>query len=140
MIHQLCHHFGAVGYYPFSKTIADGLDTQAEFLNSVAIIHSHADSVEIKQTLNLIETTLGRDRDDPQCAEKDREADIDIIYRSAVLDPRSALREEPHYIRLALDMTWPKTDLSHLGLPFHLALTIVSLGEHQDLIQQNTLN
>ncbi|WP_297809389.1 2-amino-4-hydroxy-6-hydroxymethyldihydropteridine diphosphokinase [uncultured Methylophaga sp.] len=56
-----------------------GMNSHRAFLNAVAFIETDMDERELKQRCNEIETSLGRDRDDPDSKYKDRPADVDIL-------------------------------------------------------------
>ncbi len=56
-----------------------GMNSHRAFLNAVAFVETDMDERELKQRCNRIETTLGRDRDDPDSKFKDRPADVDIL-------------------------------------------------------------
>ena len=56
-----------------------GMNSHRAFLNAVAFVETDMDQRELKQRCNRIETTLGRDRDDPDSKFKDRPADVAIL-------------------------------------------------------------
>ncbi len=79
IITQMLKHFGPLVSYPFVRTTPDKITTNHSFLNSVAIVRSSLGPADVKRILNSIETSLGRDREDPEKSVKDRTADIDIL-------------------------------------------------------------
>jgi len=55
------------------------INTSHDFLNALFVIKTHLPSDRLKSAFNTIEISLGRDRSDPLCSEKDRPIDIDIL-------------------------------------------------------------
>ncbi|NUJ40643.1 2-amino-4-hydroxy-6-hydroxymethyldihydropteridine diphosphokinase [Pseudoalteromonas sp. 0303] len=79
---KLCERYGSIFIYPFVYTSPIKMNSNMPFLNSLAVIKYNLDENQIKNSFNKIETSLGRNRDDPYSPIKDRVADIDIIYKS----------------------------------------------------------
>lgn len=57
-----------------------GMNTDALFLNAVAVVETSLNEKDLKAHCNAIEQALGRDRSDPDRKHKDRPADIDILH------------------------------------------------------------
>lgn len=70
---------GEVHYSRAVYTKPVDIDTEHDFLNSLFVISTQLDAEVLKMAFNKIETELGRDRDDPECSQKDRPMDLDIL-------------------------------------------------------------
>ncbi|MDT7524651.1 MULTISPECIES: 2-amino-4-hydroxy-6-hydroxymethyldihydropteridine diphosphokinase [Idiomarinaceae] len=55
------------------------IETDHEFLNALLLLRTSYNPEQLKQQFNAIETSLGRDRTDPNCSHKDRPMDLDIL-------------------------------------------------------------
>lgn len=95
----LVHKFKCVSVYPIIETVPEDLDTQNSFLNTLCIIYSDLDKLEIKMLFNEQEERLGRDRSDPSSSHKDRTADIDILVQSEEFNPDKFLNFQESYIQ-----------------------------------------
>lgn len=62
------------------RTPPVGMASDNEFLNLSAHLETDHDLDALKQALNALEVRLGRDRQDPDSARKDRPADLDILF------------------------------------------------------------
>jgi len=71
--------FGKLTVYPRVYTPAVDIESEARFINTAAVFWSGDSKEVIKSRLNLIETTLGRDRKNPRRSLLPRTCDIDII-------------------------------------------------------------
>lgn len=67
-----------------------GMNSSRDFLNLVVFIETDLPESDLKQQCNQIETSLGRDRNDPDRKMKDRPADLDIL--AAACFPEDATR------------------------------------------------
>lgn len=126
VVKSLCQHFGLLTLYPFVYTTPEAISSDSIFLNSLAIIHSKKNEGDIKQILNTIEMTLGRDRSDPQKSIKDRTADVDILlcdthYSLSLFD-----RFTDNYIQSCLPPNTP-ANLSAQGLPTYQGASTIDL-------------
>ncbi|HET8816999.1 MAG TPA: 2-amino-4-hydroxy-6-hydroxymethyldihydropteridine diphosphokinase [Pseudidiomarina sp.] len=70
---------GEVHYSRAVYTKPVDIDTEHDFLNSLFVISTQLDAEVLKMAFNKIEIELGRDRDDPDCSQKDRPMDLDIL-------------------------------------------------------------
>lgn len=119
IITALVSRFGRVLLYPFISTLPEKLDTRNHFLNAVAVVATSLSKQQLKQQLNQIETSLGRDRGDPNRSIKDRPADIDIISEAcADIDATCVSAINESYITKVLDGSGDRVDLSEFGLMF----------------------
>jgi 2-amino-4-hydroxy-6-hydroxymethyldihydropteridine diphosphokinase len=81
MLKELLKLSPSVSISSIAETTPKGmLSTDQTFLNLVACIQTQLTPGQLKQQLNIIETKLGRDREDPLSKKKDRPADIDILF------------------------------------------------------------
>ena len=62
-----------------------GMNSHRYFLNAVLFLETDMSMDELKQLCNQIETSLGRDRTDPDSKYKDRPADLDILAHLSTL-------------------------------------------------------
>ena len=69
------------------QTAPEGMQSEHDFLNLVALVATDLSAEELKAATNRIEETLGRDRSAPDRKVRDRPADIDL------LTPISAARQ-----------------------------------------------
>ena len=80
ILRALLAEFGALYMSRILRTRPVGMASQAEFLNLAVFVETGLDAAALKAVCNRIETGLGRDRDDPDSARKDRPADLDILF------------------------------------------------------------
>lgn len=80
------------------------MDSDKEFLNALFVLTSELDHASLKQQFNTIEKQLGRDRDDPLSAHKDRPMDIDIL---GTLTSEQVWLQVPEYLRNAIPSIRP---------------------------------
>ena len=118
IIMQLLKAFTSCYIYPAIKTTPENLSTDNHFLNSLAVIYSEKDEKLIKQILNEIEESLGRDRNDPLRGEKDRTADIDIMTTSSEFDLRHFSDFSDSFIQEVLQGKKPSVALKLGSLVF----------------------
>ncbi len=117
IITSMLTHFGPLISYPFVRTMPDKIVTKNNFLNSVAIVRSSLDPDEFKRVLNSIETSLGRDRTDPERSLKDRTADIDILGFGDKIDIRFFEKFDAPYINFKPYTALDFENMEALGLP-----------------------
>ncbi|WP_299798426.1 2-amino-4-hydroxy-6-hydroxymethyldihydropteridine diphosphokinase [uncultured Shewanella sp.] len=114
----LCQRFGVVIGFPFIYTEPIGIESEHRFLNSLAVVESAKGPDEVKLVTNLIETSLGRDREASDCSLVDRVADIDIVTYSEILDFSLFLSSRESYVSSLLTVEPSRyVDLSQYGLP-----------------------
>lgn len=89
ILRALLDEFGTLRMSRILRTRPVGMASQAEFLNLAVFVETDLDATALKAVCNRIETGLGRDRDDPDSARRDRPADLDILF---VLLPDQAPR------------------------------------------------
>ncbi len=77
----LADEFHSVWVSRIGVTEPVGVVSDRDFLNCVVMIWTPLAADALKARLNRIETGLGRDRTDPQRAQKDRTIDLDILYQ-----------------------------------------------------------
>ena len=101
ILRALLDEFGVLRMSRNLRTRPVGMASRAEFLNLAVFIETDLDAGALKAVCNRIETALGRDRDDPERARKDRPADLDILFP---VEPGQALKPvvEGEYQRLAV--------------------------------------
>jgi 2-amino-4-hydroxy-6-hydroxymethyldihydropteridine diphosphokinase len=80
ILRALLDRFGALSMSRILRTRPIDMASRAEFLNLAVFVETDLDAAALKQVCNRIETDLGRDRDDPDSARKDRPADLDILF------------------------------------------------------------
>jgi 2-amino-4-hydroxy-6-hydroxymethyldihydropteridine diphosphokinase len=110
ILRALLDEFGGLCMSRILRTRPVGMASQAEFLNLAVFVETEFDACALKRVCNRIETGLGRDRDDPDSARKDRVADLDILFP---VIPGQALRpvvEGEYQRRVVADL------LAFLGL------------------------
>lgn len=76
---RLAGLFGPVSLSPVVRTAPQGMDSDNSFLNALAVFHSDLTPDRVKQHLNALEESLGRDRSDPFSGVRDRPIDVDIL-------------------------------------------------------------
>lgn len=75
----LAELFGSLYLYQRVYTQAQSVESNHVFVNSVLVLQSRLEQIELKAQLCRIEEQLGRDRTDPRRSVKDRSCDLDII-------------------------------------------------------------
>lgn len=116
MIRHLCREFGCIGAYPWRYTRPEGMVSSTPFLNTLVVLKSDLNSADLKERLNSIEQTMGRDRDDPLRSVKSRTADIDIVGTSRDYGLEIFADATELYIAACLNFQGDSPDLSSLGL------------------------
>ena len=86
IIAQLLAHFASFDISRVLHIPPVGMNSQHDFLNAVIFIETDISKESLKDICNDIETTLGRDRADPDRKHKDRPADLDILCSLTVPD------------------------------------------------------
>lgn len=127
MLRMLCEHFGHLAVFPFRYTEPEGIDSDRDFVNSLVILWCDQPKIRVKQTLNQIEVTMGRDRSDPLRSVKARCADIDILACSYEFDTRAFDSTNEPYVKACLDGEGTSADLSPWGLPSYQRTSTVHL-------------
>jgi len=117
IVSMLAEEFGDITTFPFAYTRPQNMATHNVFLNSAAIIQSHLPHKEVKNILNAIEISLGRDRSDPEKSIKDRTADIDILFCTHDYNVKHFAKAQENYVRDVVNQTIAGVDLSKFGLP-----------------------
>lgn len=133
MVKKLCTLFGEIVIYPFAETEPEGMATNNKFLNSIAVIQSTYSADKIKEILNSIEISLGRDKNDPDSATKDRVCDIDIIYSSENKQLNENNLKDIPYLTQVVSGTL-KVDLCEQGLPSINGPTTINVDSSADQI------
>jgi 2-amino-4-hydroxy-6-hydroxymethyldihydropteridine diphosphokinase len=75
-------HVSKLGTAYYSRAVYTkpvNMESEHDFLNALMLLETSLDATALKDHFNTIEVALGRDRNDPQCAIKDRPIDIDIL-------------------------------------------------------------
>lgn len=138
IVRELCKRFGTLFVYPFVYTKPEDMETDLPFLNSLAAFKSDEDNQQVKNTLNQIEISLGRDRADPLSSQKDRVADIDIITQSEVFDIDKFEVATERYVQSVLH---PVHKPANAQLPFDRPSSVNLDGTTGDIIVvDNELN
>ncbi len=118
MIRNLLDYFPQIYLYPFILTPPEKMTTTHTFSNALCIIESDLRKEQIKAIFNDIETSMGRDKNDPLSYCKDRPADIDILFTTKYFDPKLFETQKEQHILSVLN---PKSDItvdaSFYGLP-----------------------
>ncbi|WP_328189018.1 2-amino-4-hydroxy-6-hydroxymethyldihydropteridine diphosphokinase [Marinobacter sp. OP 3.4] len=76
---RLARLFGPVSLSPVVRTAPQGMASDNSFLNALAVFQSDLPPDRVKQHLNELEESLGRDRSDPDSSVRDRPIDVDIL-------------------------------------------------------------
>lgn len=71
--------FGQAYYSRAIYTRPVAMQSNFEFLNALFLFQTELDAAQLKQRFNAIEIGLGRDREHPESATRDRPMDIDIL-------------------------------------------------------------
>ncbi|CAB0150277.1 hypothetical protein PSI9734_00831 [Pseudidiomarina piscicola] len=95
----LLSDLGQVNYSPAEYTRPVAINTEHDFLNALFLIQTELSQQQLKQHFNAIEETLGRDRSDPLCSEKDRPMDIDILGTLSNDEAQAVWLEVPDYLQ-----------------------------------------
>ena len=86
IIHLLLSHFPQLTLSRILEIPPIGMNSHREFLNVVVFIETEVRESDLKTICNDIETSLGRDRTDPDRKMKDRPADLDILTKAQFPD------------------------------------------------------
>ena len=131
----LADEFGAVWVSLVGVTEPVGMSTDRQFLNCVVALWAPLEAEALKQRLNTIEIGLGRDRNDPDRALKDRTIDLDILDQARTpLDFHQPLEES--YYREVLEATRaaePPADFRNI----RLEIGGVALGQAPATVYRN---
>ena len=119
IVRLLSKYFGEIYLFPFIYTEPQNIATENPFLNSVAILQSALSERELKDILNNIETTLGRDRNNPKRSVSDRPADIDIIATHREFDLDALKHVSESYIKDVYELKEEGVNLQQSGIPFN---------------------
>ncbi len=88
---------GTVYYSRAIYTKPVDMESSNDFLNALMLVQTSMDASTLKQHFNTIEVSLGRDRNDPQSAFKDRPIDLDILCE--VQGQQSCWNMVPDYLQ-----------------------------------------
>jgi|AntRauTorckE6833_2_1112554.scaffolds.fasta_scaffold52738_2 2-amino-4-hydroxy-6-hydroxymethyldihydropteridine diphosphokinase len=102
---RLLHAHGSVWLSPVVHTQPKGIETERSFLNALVVVFSLLPPGQLKNEMNALEESLGRDRSDPMSSLKDRPIDIDILEYSATGMFTGSAIEEPYYQELFSGVT-----------------------------------
>ena len=127
IIQSLVECYGRLTLFPFIYSEPEDISSKAVFLNSVAIISSPDSEQNVKDSLNKIETKLGRQRDDPLRGMKDRTADIDILLTAENINYEYFFQFDKHYIKAPVLAIGKQADLSLYGLASFQGATTIDL-------------
>jgi len=101
---RLARLFGQVSLSPVVRTAPQGMDSDNSFLNALAVFQSDLPPDQVKQQLNALEESLGRDRSDPFSGVRDRPIDVDILEtRTSPAFTGSSITESYYRLLLAGD-------------------------------------
>ncbi|PVY77602.1 2-amino-4-hydroxy-6-hydroxymethyldihydropteridine diphosphokinase [Tamilnaduibacter salinus] len=75
----MADRFGTLHVSCVIRTRPDGIATPRHFLNALVTFESDESPQALKEWLNSLEESLGRDRSDPLSSVKDRPLDVDIL-------------------------------------------------------------
>lgn len=103
MLCLLYEAFGEFHYMPFIYTQPEDMQSEHLFLNALAVVNTPLTHTAVKSELNRIETSLGRDRNDPRRSVKDRPADIDIIVQTDEYNEAYFQQFDEPYIQRVLE-------------------------------------
>ncbi len=127
MVRELCKSFEEITLFSFIYSEPEGIDSIAIFVNGTAILSSDQSPLYVKNKLNIIEETLGRDRSDPRRSTKDRAADLDILCSSDNFDINHFFKEAKSYITDSVLGKGDTPNLQQFGLPPIKGPTTVNL-------------
>ena len=97
---DLLHNYGPLWLSPVLRTQPSGIDTPNLFLNALVVFSSDLFPAQLKNQLNRLEQTLGRDKSDPESAFKDRTMDVDILEYTTGSRFDGRELSEPYFIAL----------------------------------------
>ncbi|MFC6670305.1 2-amino-4-hydroxy-6-hydroxymethyldihydropteridine diphosphokinase [Marinobacterium aestuariivivens] len=117
-IETLLTHFNIAYLFPCTYTAPEKIDSDHVFLNTLLIIESDQEEVELKRLFCQIEEALGRDRSDSRRSYKDRTCDIDILHSSRHCSPAYFEQCHESYLQQVLSRTSAKAEVSIYGLKF----------------------
>ena len=116
MLGQLVSRFRRVGAYPFFYTEPEDIVSDCAFVNGLVIIYAEGSEACVKNQLNDIEISMGRDRRDPKRSVRSRAADIDILGASAFFDLGVIARASEPYVQQCFNMAGARVPLEKYGL------------------------
>ena len=96
-IESLADNVAPVTLSPLIQTAPHGMQSAQPFYNALFWFESSENADMIKQRFNGIETSLGRNRNDPDKKTKDRPIDLDILYAGPAR-PLAELRVDDPYL------------------------------------------
>lgn len=98
VVQALAEHFQRLWLSSIIRTEPVGMPSRNRFLNAVCFIPTRQSSEELKRLLITLEERLGRDRSDPDKKQKDRAADLDILFPASrgELASQTRMPEEPY--------------------------------------------
>ncbi len=128
IILALLEHFESITLSRVISLPPIGMNSQHDFLNTVAFVPIDCSESALKHLCNTIEIRLGRDRLDPQSKVKDRPADLDILKAIQLPQdttlPAYTLTDEyflyPLIEELLAYLAGQPCTLSQAGVPLHV--------------------
>ncbi|GGO78085.1 hypothetical protein GCM10011348_09160 [Marinobacterium nitratireducens] len=117
-IEQLLTRFEIAHLYPCTYTAPEQIDSERIFLNTLMIIKSDQEPVELKREFCRIEESLGRDRSDKDRSRKDRTCDIDLVFSDESCHPEFFRRCNETYLRQVLSRSSSKAEVTIFGSKF----------------------
>lgn len=117
MLRRLSQEFGCIAAYPFRYTEPEGVVNAQPFFNSLAVIQSDLDNVDLKRFLVQIENAIEGEYLDLERSAKSRCADIDILHWADDFAPKYFANAKEAYVHACYRCEGKATDLSHRGLP-----------------------
>lgn len=120
---------------PIAVTAPVGIQGGGQvFLNLAVRLRTASASAEVKEYFNTVEVALGRDRTDPGRKQRDRPADLDILFAlpvAAAVVPASIDLPTETYLRPQLDALLTYVGVGPAGATDPMAsLTTVALDFH----------
>jgi 2-amino-4-hydroxy-6-hydroxymethyldihydropteridine diphosphokinase len=118
IVFELLSNFGRGVMFPFIRTEPVNIESNNLFLNSIFIVETNLEKLELKKTTDAIEIYLGRDKQLKDSSRKDRVADIDILFSTNKLNniPLTFAPEPYSQAALKCDPN-NRIDLRKFGLP-----------------------
>jgi len=135
IIHLLLTHFPQLTLSRILEIPPIGMNSHREFLNVVIFIETETSESDLKALCNDIETSLGRDRTDPDRKMKDRPADLDILTKAQFPDdydrPVNSITDEyflyPLLEEIAAYLSGNKSSLQQPGVT--ISIEDLSFGQ-----------
>lgn len=97
---RLAQRYGPVWLSPVVRTRPHGIETPNAFLNALAVFACELTPRGLKQELNALEESMGRDRSDPLSSRKDRQIDVDILEAASSCSFTGGPIEESYFREL----------------------------------------